>query len=339
MSITHSTDRLEVSQGSDRVAAATGSGAPASPGDDGTTTVDLRADRRSSLSPGPQPQETSQAVPDTTHGAARPTFTITDAAASCSVSRKTITRKLPELAGHGAAKDDDGVWRIPVEALLAVGLHPGRSLAPAAASPRPNAAPPPPPVSTPSDTITVPRDRWDDLRIRLARAEAEASERALALADARLALRALTAGPTLDSSRGAAGEGATTGWSGAEATDPGTDVPPGSPGSPTAGAAGAAGAFAMPAAAAETTTGETTAPPAAAPLTSGLPLSTPAPTSSPPAAATFGQRATPADASGAAPEEQSTAALVAARNEAARSGGYVPAATAPTRKRRWWHSK
>ena len=58
----------------------------------------------------------------------RPTFTITDAATACSVSRKTITRKLPELAGHGAAKDDDGVWRIPVEALLAVGLHPGRSL-------------------------------------------------------------------------------------------------------------------------------------------------------------------------------------------------------------------
>ncbi len=43
--------------------------------------------------------------------------------------------------------------------------------------------------------MTIPRDRWDDVRIRLARAEAEAAERALALADARLALRALTAGP------------------------------------------------------------------------------------------------------------------------------------------------
>ncbi len=46
-----------------------------------------------------------------------------------------------------------------------------------------------------SDSVTIPRDRWDDLRLRLARAEAEAAERALALADARLALRALTAGP------------------------------------------------------------------------------------------------------------------------------------------------
>ena len=45
------------------------------------------------------------------------------------------------------------------------------------------------------DTVTIPRDRWDDVRIRLARAEAEAAERGLALADARLALRALTAGP------------------------------------------------------------------------------------------------------------------------------------------------
>ena len=44
---------------------------------------------------------------------ARPTFTITEAATACSMSRKTITRKLPELASNGAAKDQDGVWRIP----------------------------------------------------------------------------------------------------------------------------------------------------------------------------------------------------------------------------------
>ena len=43
----------------------------------------------------------------------RPTFTITDAATACAVSRKTITRKLADLAEHGAAKDEDGVWRIP----------------------------------------------------------------------------------------------------------------------------------------------------------------------------------------------------------------------------------
>lgn len=131
----------------------------------------------------------------------RPTFTITDAAAACAVSRKTITRKLADLALHGAAKDDDGIWRIPVEALLAVGLHPGRSLP---SHPQPADRPTTPrqvaavlAASEPSvpDVVTIPRQRWDDLRIRLARAEAEASERAMALADARLALRALTAGP------------------------------------------------------------------------------------------------------------------------------------------------
>ena len=136
----------------------------------------------------------------------RPTFTITDAATSCSVSRKTITRKLPELAGHGAAKDEDGVWRIPVEALLGVGLHPGRSLPEVAPSCYAGRSRPRRSLVRPQeqDTVTIPRDRWDDVRIRLARAEAEAAERGLALADARLALRALTAGPVdgLTSPRG-----------------------------------------------------------------------------------------------------------------------------------------
>lgn len=130
----------------------------------------------------------------------RPSFTITDAATACAVSRKTITRKLPELALSGAAKDDDGIWRIPVEALLAVGLHPGRSVpdeqpARVERAADPVAARPDRPAPGP-EMVTIPRDRWDDVRIRLARAEAEAAERALALADARLALRALTAGPS-----------------------------------------------------------------------------------------------------------------------------------------------
>lgn len=134
---------------------------------------------------------------------ARPTFTITEAAAACAVSRKTITRKLAELADAGAAKDSDGIWRIPVEALLAVGLHPGRSLNVGSARreevldlrPAPKAAAPIAP--TEPETVTISRDRWDDIRIRLARAEAEAVERGRALDDARLALRALTAGPAL----------------------------------------------------------------------------------------------------------------------------------------------
>lgn len=184
---------------------------PGTPHDPAPTVVE---DESAQTSETPGPVESG---PTTVPGT-RPTFTITDAAAACGVSRKTITRKLPDLASHGAAKDDDGVWRIPVEALLAVGLHPGRSLPPSgtrsatagsAAGPAvakpvaPTAAPasggPAPrsqaPEPAPADVVSVPRDRWDDLRLRLAKAEAEAAERALALADARLALRALTAVP------------------------------------------------------------------------------------------------------------------------------------------------
>lgn len=126
----------------------------------------------------------------------RPTFTITEAAAACAVSRKTITRKLPDLAAAGAGKDDDGIWRIPVEALLALGLHPGRSVPSEAMVDLRRSDEPPPAIHLGPEMITISRERWDDLRIRLARAEAEATERGRALEDARLALRALTAGPS-----------------------------------------------------------------------------------------------------------------------------------------------
>jgi hypothetical protein len=217
----------------------------------------------------------------------RPTFTITDAATACSVSRKTITRKLPELAGHGAAKDDDGVWRIPVEALLAVGLHPGRSLpAIVDAVARPVASAPVPPRAPDQETVTIPRDRWDDLRIRLARAEAEAAERGFALADARLALRALTAGPNV------------------------------LPSDPARSATTAAPPSALPEGVAQV-----------APTGAGVAHVTGAP---PAATQAPGQP----DSGDAVPAD-----VVAARNLAARTGGYVPAVTYPNKKRRWWQSR
>jgi hypothetical protein len=166
------------------------------------------------------------------------------------------------------------------------------------------------------DTVTIPRDRWDDVRIRLARAEAEAAERALALADARLALRALTAGPTTASrapdlqTRGQVSSAipvtassdvappapdASTGHAGTTAD--------GAPTSPQAATAGAAGQAA-----------------GAGPLPGGDPAAAPFAAAAPQAAASV-----PPD-------------VVAARNLAARTGGYVPAGTAPGRKRRWWQS-
>ena len=243
----------------------------------------------------------------------RPSFTITDAATACSVSRKTITRKLPELAGHGAAKDDDGVWRIPVEALLAVGLHPGRSLPQAASAPlRP--APPAPSHTrhVDQDTVTIPRDRWDDVRIRLARAEAEAAERGLALADARLALRALTAGPLSPQAE-------------PRATQAPVALPDASPHHPVSSSQGT--------------------PPAAQP--SPAMIAAPGPAGGGAPAAGSDAAAAPAHVPGAegvgSPTtigaEPAPSDVVAARNLAARTGGYVPAVAAPAKKRRWWHSR
>ncbi len=251
----------------------------------------------------------------TTPSSGRPSFTITDAATACAVSRKTITRKLADLAEHGAAKDEDGVWRIPVEALLAVGLHPGRSLAPAS---RPSAAVPTSQTAAPSripvapvaDMVSIPRDRWDDLRIRLARAEAEASERALALADARLALRALTAGPASDPHP-------------TRATAPAPAAAVAGPGGPDGAQPSAANQpITLGVAAAQEAPARTLPGPAPVGSVATQPPSTPAPSATavqPPA--------------GISPD------LAAARSQAAQTGGYVPANPgAPARKRRWWQS-
>ncbi len=256
--------------------------------------------------------ETPPAVDAEVPASTRPSFTITDAATACSVSRKTVTRKLPELAEHGAAKDDDGVWRIPVEALLAVGLHPGRSLQAASSVARAAVPAPVPTRPVEQDTITIPRDRWDDVRIRLARAEAEASERGLALADARLALRALTAGPitavrSQEGNVAAAPQGSPETHAPLEATAGGPPVPGAGAHQATdeAVAAHARGAAPEPAV-------SVPASPAGAALQEGNPPQMGA--------------------------DDASADIVAARNLAARTGGYVPAVTAPAKKRRWWQA-
>ena len=237
----------------------------------------------------------------------RPQFTITDAAATCAVSRKTITRKLADLAEHGAAKDSDGVWRIPVEALLAVGLHPGRSMAEPVRSGTTTQAALQSPVPAAGgallperEMVTIPRDRWDDVRIRLARAEAEASERALALADARLALRALTAAPH---------------GSERSATHSGVSSP--DPAQPSSAVLAD-----VPRAAVAAPSPVSSAPPAAdvPPSVPASPLAVPA-TSAP------------------QPSEDPAVLVATARAAAAQRGGYVPPPGAIGRKRRWWQSK
>lgn len=238
MSTTHINDRLEVVFNGPAQGDGAG-GPPTAEPPAGQSPVDERASTSTEVPTNPPAaqEESGMTAPEPS---GRPTFTITDAAAACGVSRKTITRKLTELAAHGAAKDDDGIWRIPVEALLAAGLHPGRSLPrpdrPTATAARVPSAPPVAPSSVPGDgqagpeMISVPRERWDDLRIRLARAEAEAAERALALSDARLALRALTAGPAVPapvapSSSGVAPPSVPVAPSSSEIAPPAQDTP------------------------------------------------------------------------------------------------------------------
>jgi hypothetical protein len=212
------------------------------------------------------------------------------------------------------------VWRIPVEALLAVGLHPGRSL-PSVTPPgaRPVAPPPQPVTPVGQDSVTIPRDRWDDVRLRLARAEAEAAERGLALADARLALRALTAGPRWAPDPQAPSPGA--------GPDPAASAT-GSPSAPTPSVAGPTGG-------ALRTGPAHPIPPGAA---GGLPSGPVGPREADSTALGVNPVGTdPTVPTDPVPADPVPADVVAARNLAARTGGYVPAA-APVKKRRWWRS-
>lgn len=117
-------------------------------------------------------------------------FTISQAATACAVSRKTITRRLDQLRDAGAYKDTGGQWAVPLSALLAVGLRPGRPA-------------PPDRVSLYQDSdlghgntvgqVAELRLELAELRRRAEVAEALATERAERIADLRLALRQLEA--------------------------------------------------------------------------------------------------------------------------------------------------
>ncbi len=64
----------------------------------------------------------------------RPRWGIKQAAQECGVSVRTVTRRISDLQAHGAFKDEEGHWLIPVEALQAVGFQPGRPTPPEAVS-------------------------------------------------------------------------------------------------------------------------------------------------------------------------------------------------------------
>lgn len=63
----------------------------------------------------------SQVKGVTTPPSGGPTLGLAEAAKACGVSVSTLRRKRPELTAHGAAQTANG-WRIPVTALIALGL-------------------------------------------------------------------------------------------------------------------------------------------------------------------------------------------------------------------------
>lgn len=144
-----------------------------------------------------------------------PHLTIAAAAAACKVSTRTIRRYLDADRLPGAYKAHDKAtnqdrWLIPITALLDAGLK----------------------LQSPDDTPSAPEpaatDRVADLERELERTRAElriqmmlAAEREKALEDARLALRAITAGtPTGDQSPPAADPAAVPQVTGEPATRP-----------------------------------------------------------------------------------------------------------------------
>lgn len=108
----------------------------------------------------------------TTPPAGVPTLGLAEAAKACGVSVSTLRRRRPELAAHGAAQTATG-WRIPVTALIALGLM-GRTSDPHHGSHHDI-------PSTPSMTATtrvaddVLTGELDALRVKLAEAEQRAA--------------------------------------------------------------------------------------------------------------------------------------------------------------------
>lgn len=60
-------------------------------------------------------------------GTPETTFTASGAAKACGVGRSTVHRYLEQGRLPGAVRDDEGVWQIPLSALLSAGWTPGRS--------------------------------------------------------------------------------------------------------------------------------------------------------------------------------------------------------------------
>ncbi len=114
-------------------------------------------------------------------------FTVREAAEACQVSRRTIQRRIIDLGAHGAHMTDAGAWRIPVEALIAVGLTPGKPAAPDGAPGGPRMV---------VELVTIERAEYDRLRHDLAVARTQATERERTIDALSMAMRQIEAATT-----------------------------------------------------------------------------------------------------------------------------------------------
>lgn len=123
-----------------------------------------------------------------------PTLGLAEAAKACGVSVSTLRRKRPDLEANGAVQTEKG-WRIPVTALIALGLMGRTSDAPHDAHPE---TPVMPTMTPPRDALTEEldalRSRLADAEQRAAVAEAVAAERERMIQSQAMALRMLGAG-------------------------------------------------------------------------------------------------------------------------------------------------
>lgn len=129
-----------------------------------------------------------------------PTLGLAEAAKACGVSVSTLRRKRPELTAHGAAQTANG-WRIPVTALIALGLmgrtsdahHESRHDTPVAPTMTPATMAP---VDALTGELDALRAKLADAEQRAAVAEAVAAERERIIEAQAMALRMLEASKT-----------------------------------------------------------------------------------------------------------------------------------------------
>jgi hypothetical protein len=150
--------------------------------------VDTAAPAPSEPPPGPSP-------PGRPPDSAGVIFTLQGAADACGVDPKSIRRRRQQLEDHGSKRNEDGSWSIPLGALLAAGLHPGK--------PSPPDAPPgqhevggrpASPGAAPDAARNAELERLLLLeQVQRQAAEQLAAERKAWIADLQLALRAIDA--------------------------------------------------------------------------------------------------------------------------------------------------